>query len=81
MDTEQQIRLNFLDEAEEYFDLMESNLLGLADTAIDPQRVDLVLRAAHSIKGGAAMMSLNTLSPQVLANSVESLFPQPGQAA
>jgi two-component system, chemotaxis family, sensor histidine kinase and response regulator PixL len=62
MDTEQQIRLNFLDEAEEYFNLMESNLLGLADTAIDAQKVDLVLRAAHSIKGGAAMMSLNALS-------------------
>ena len=54
MDTEQQIRLNFLDEAEEYFNLMESNLLGLADTAINAQKVDLVLRAAHSIKGGAS---------------------------
>ncbi|NJK54683.1 MAG: hybrid sensor histidine kinase/response regulator [Pleurocapsa sp. SU_5_0] len=72
MDTEQQIRLNFLDEAEEYFNLMESNLLGLADTAIDPQRVDLVLRAAHSIKGGAAMMSLTTLSQ--VAHRLEDFF-------
>ena len=62
MDTEQQIRLNFLDEAEEYFDLMESNLLGLADNAIDPQKVDLILRSAHSIKGGAGMMSFHILS-------------------
>jgi two-component system, chemotaxis family, sensor histidine kinase and response regulator PixL len=62
MDTEQQIRLNFLDEAEEYFDRMESNLLGLANTALDPQQVDTVLRAAHSIKGGAAMMGFNILS-------------------
>ena len=62
MDTEQQIRLNFLDEAEEYFDRMESNLLGLADKKIDSQQVDLVLRSAHSIKGGAAMMNFNTLS-------------------
>ncbi|VEP12740.1 Chemotaxis protein histidine kinase-like protein [Hyella patelloides LEGE 07179] len=62
MDTEQQIRLNFLDEAEEYFDKMESNLLGLANTEIDPQQVDLVLRSAHSIKGGAAMMGFSTLS-------------------
>ncbi len=62
MDTEQQIRLNFLDEAEEYFDRMESNLLGLANTALDPQQIDLVLRAAHSIKGGAAMMGFNILS-------------------
>ena len=62
MDTEQQIRLNFLDEAEEYFDRMESSLLGLADTAVDPQKVDPILRSAHSIKGGAAMMSFNILS-------------------
>ena len=62
MDTEQQIRLNFLDEAEEYFDVMESNLLGLSSSAIDAQKVDLVLRSAHSVKGGAAMMSLNILS-------------------
>ena len=62
MDTEQQIRLNFLDEAEEYFDRMESNLIGLADAAVDPQKVDFVLRSAHSIKGGAAMMKFNTLS-------------------
>jgi two-component system, chemotaxis family, sensor histidine kinase and response regulator PixL len=62
MDTEQQIRLNFLDEAEEYFDLMESNLLGLAQQAVDPQKVDQVLRSAHSVKGGAGMMTLNTLS-------------------
>ena len=62
MDTEQQIRLNFLDEAEEYFDCMESNLLGLAEKEIDPQQVDLVLRSAHSVKGGAAMMGFNVLS-------------------
>ena len=62
MDTEQQIRLNFLDEAEEYFDKMESNLVGLANTQIDAQQVDLVLRSAHSIKGGAAMMGFHALS-------------------
>ncbi|MEN9567472.1 MAG: hypothetical protein RLZZ69_2668 [Cyanobacteriota bacterium] len=72
MDTEQQIRLNFLDEAEEYFHLMESNLLGLADTAIDAPKVDLVLRAAHSIKGGAAMMSFHTLSQ--VAHRLEDFF-------
>ena len=62
MDTEKQIRLNFLDEAEEYFDLMESNLIGLADTIVDRQKIDTILRSAHSTKGGAAMMSFNTLS-------------------
>ena len=62
MDTEQQIRLNFLDEAQEYFDRMESSSIGLADAAVDPQKVDLLLRSAHSIKGGAAMMKFDTLS-------------------
>ncbi|MFM2313061.1 MAG: hypothetical protein RLZZ04_2337 [Cyanobacteriota bacterium] len=62
MDTEQQIRLNFLDEAEEYFDLMESNLVGLANAEVDPAKIDHVLRSAHSIKGGAGMMSFNNLS-------------------
>ena len=72
MDTEQQIRLNFLDEAEEYFDRMESSLLGLADTAINTEKVDLVLRAAHSIKGGAAMMGFDTLSR--VAHRLEDFF-------
>ncbi len=62
MDIEQQIRLNFLDEAEEHFNAMESNLLGLADTEIDTQKVDIILRAAHSVKGGAAMMGFDILS-------------------
>ncbi len=72
MDTEQQIRLNFLDEAEEYFDRMESTLLGLAESAINTEKVDLVLRAAHSIKGGAAMMGFATLSK--FAHRLEDFF-------
>ena len=62
MDTEQQIRLNFLDEAEEYFDVMESNLLELSSSVVDVQKVDLVLRLAHSVKGGAAMMGFEIMS-------------------
>ncbi len=62
MDKEQQIRLNFLNETEQFFTQMESNFLGLADTEINRQQLDLVLRSAHSIKGGAAMMGFNILS-------------------
>ena len=72
MDTEQQIRLNFLDEAEEYLDRMESSLIGFADNEIDAQTVDLVLRAAHSIKGGAAMMGFDILSR--VAHRLEDFF-------
>lgn len=62
MDNERQIRLNFLDEAQEYFDTMESNLLGLGDSPVDAKKVDVILRAAHSVKGGAAMMGFLPLS-------------------
>ena len=62
MDTEQQIRLNFLDEAEEYLDRLESSFVGLADAPIEAENADLALRSAHSIKGGAAMMGFNILS-------------------
>ncbi len=72
MDKEQQIRINFLDEAEECFDLIESNLLGLANTAVDSQKVDLMLRAAHSIKGGAGMMGFPSLSR--VAHRLEDFF-------
>lgn len=72
MDSEQQIRLNFLDEVEEYFDRMESNLLGLANNAINPQQIDIILRAAHSIKGGAAMMGFDVLSR--VAHQLEDYF-------
>ena len=72
MDTEQQIRLNFLDEAEEYLDRMESSLIGFAEAEIDAQKVDLVLRAAHSIKGGAAMMGFDVLSR--IAHRLEDFF-------
>lgn len=72
MDTELQIRLNFLDEAEEYFDRIESNLVGLANSPVDPQQVDLMLRAAHSVKGGAGMMQFPILSR--VAHRLEDFF-------
>lgn len=62
MDTEKQIRLNFIDEAEEYFEEIESHVLGLASNIIEPQKIDIVLRCAHSIKGGSAMMGFTILS-------------------
>ncbi len=72
MDKEQQCRINFLDEAEDYFDRIESTLLGLASTVADPQQLDLALRAAHSVKGGAAMMGFDPLSQ--VAHRLEDFF-------
>ena len=72
MNIEQQIRLNFLEEAEEYFDKMEPILVGIASDAVDPREVDLLLRSAHSIKGGAAMMGFPALSK--VAHRIEDFF-------
>ncbi|WP_019508936.1 response regulator [Pleurocapsa sp. PCC 7319] len=71
-DKELQVRLQFLEEAREYIDDMESGLLGLGSGQVNPQQIDSVLRAAHSIKGGAAMMRFPHLSH--LAHRLEDFF-------
>ena len=71
-DKENEVKLGFLEEAEEYLNNIESGLLGLGSGSIEQSRLDAVLRAAHSIKGGAAMMGFDTLSH--LAHSLEDFF-------
>ena len=72
MDQEQQVRLNFLDEAQDCYDSIESVLLGLRTSEQVPQQLDLALRSAHSIKGGAGMMGFNALSQ--VAHRLEDFF-------
>jgi two-component system, chemotaxis family, sensor histidine kinase and response regulator PixL len=72
METEQQVRLNFLEEAEEYFEQLESILLNLATAEDRPQQLDAALRAAHSIKGSAGMMGFMPLSQ--VAHRLEDSF-------
>lgn len=62
MDTEQQVRLNFLEEVGGYFNQIESVVLGLTAPEFDFQQLDAAMRAAHSVKGGAAMMGFPHLS-------------------
>jgi two-component system, chemotaxis family, sensor histidine kinase and response regulator PixL len=71
-DRELQVRLQFLEEAGEYLNNIESGLLGLGSGQVTPQQMDGVLRAAHSIKGGAAMMGFQSLSH--LAHRLEDFF-------
>ena len=72
-DKELEIRLQFLEEATEYLNTIESVILGLTTVPhVDNQQMDAVLRAAHSIKGGAAMMRFQTLSD--LAHRLEDFF-------
>ncbi|MEM1368211.1 MAG: response regulator [Cyanobacteria bacterium P01_H01_bin.15] len=62
MDSEQQYRLNFLEEAQTYCDRMEQSVLGSSQWLDDFERLDSALRSAHSIKGAAAMMDFAPLS-------------------
>ncbi|NET56698.1 MAG: hybrid sensor histidine kinase/response regulator [Symploca sp. SIO2E6] len=71
-DKELEIKLQFLEEAQDYLDTIESVLLGLESSHIDPIQMDAVLRAAHSVKGGAGMMGFGTLSQ--LAHRLEDSF-------
>jgi chemosensory pili system protein ChpA (sensor histidine kinase/response regulator) len=71
-DKEREIRLQFLDEAEEYLDTLDSAILGISSDRIDVQKINAALRAAHSIKGGAAMMGFDLLSH--LAHRLEDCF-------
>ncbi len=71
-DKEFQVRLQFLEEAQEYLDNIESGLLGIGSGKVNSQHMDGVLRAAHSIKGGAAMMGFEELSH--LAHRLEDFF-------
>ncbi|WP_009633414.1 hybrid sensor histidine kinase/response regulator [Synechocystis sp. PCC 7509] len=70
-DKEAEIKHQFLEEAEEHIAKIESALLELASTKSD-RLFDAILRAAHSLKGGAAMMGFQTLSS--LAHRLEDFF-------
>ncbi len=69
MDKELEIKRQFLDEAQEYLDDLDTAFLGMADQKIDPGKINAALRAAHSIKGGAGMMQFTVLSD--LAHRIE----------
>ncbi len=61
MNREQEIQLQFLDEAQEYIGTLETALVGLSQSG-EADRINAALRAAHSIKGGAGMMGFEVLS-------------------
>ncbi len=71
-DSEQEVRLQFLEEAFEHCHQIESGILGIGTSGVDRQQIDGVLRAAHSVKGGAALMGFHSLSQ--LAHRLEDFF-------
>lgn len=71
---EQQQRIlgYFIEEAKDHLNTIEQGLLNLQATIQDPEMVSEVFRAAHSVKGGAAMLSLGSI--QRTAHRLEDYF-------
>jgi chemosensory pili system protein ChpA (sensor histidine kinase/response regulator) len=71
---EQQQRIlgYFIEEAKEHLTTIEQGLLNLESTIKDSEMLNEVFRAAHSIKGGAAMLGL--ISIQRTAHRLEDCF-------
>jgi chemotaxis protein histidine kinase CheA len=71
-DNKQQIIHYFIEEAQEHLDTVEQGLLDLAEVISDAERVNEMFRAAHSIKGGAAMLGFEGI--QATAHKLEDCF-------
>ena len=69
---EQRILGYFIEEARDHLNTIEQGLLNLHDTLQDPEMVNEVFRAAHSVKGGAAM--LGHYSIQQTSHHLEDYF-------
>lgn len=74
MQPEQQQRIMgyFIEESKEHLNTIEQGLLNLQRTIEDPEAVSEVFRAAHSVKGGAAMLGLSSI--QKTAYRLEDYF-------
>lgn len=62
----------FIEEAREHLSTLEQGLLNLADVIDDTEEVNELFRAAHSIKGGAGMLSFSSI--QKTAHRLEDAF-------
>ena len=62
----------FIEEAKEHLETIEKGILDLSAAVEDEETVNELFRAAHSIKGGAAM--LNFTSIQATAHRLEDAF-------
>ncbi|MBC7516270.1 MAG: Hpt domain-containing protein [Alkalinema sp. FL-bin-369] len=56
-----QILRFFIEEAKEHLDTIEKGLLNLQATLDDVEETNCLFRAAHSVKGGAAMLGLDSI--------------------
>lgn len=71
-DREWEVRLLFLEEVKDFLADIETEIIGLSDRGLQRSALDKILRAAHSMKGGAGMMGFMALSE--LAHQLEDFF-------
>jgi chemotaxis protein histidine kinase CheA len=69
---QQQIMGFFIEEAKEHLDTIEQGLLDLQTTMADPEQLNELFRAAHSVKGGAAMLGFDGI--QKVGHHLEDYF-------
>ncbi|NEQ49507.1 MAG: response regulator [Leptolyngbya sp. SIO3F4] len=71
---EQQQRIlgYFIEEAKDHLNTIEQGLLNLQATIVNPEMANEVFRAAHSVKGGAAMLGIESM--QRTAHRMEDYF-------
>ncbi|MEM7555050.1 MAG: response regulator [Cyanobacteria bacterium P01_A01_bin.84] len=71
---EQQQRIlgYFIEEARDHLNTIEQGLLNLQGTLDDSEMINEVFRAAHSVKGGAAMLGLSSI--QKVSHRLEDCF-------
>ncbi|MGQ9837511.1 MAG: response regulator [Cyanobacteriota bacterium] len=62
----------FIEEARDHLTTIEQVLLSLRDSMNDPELINELFRAAHSIKGGSAMLGLTSI--QRTAHRMEDFF-------
>ena len=74
MDTASQQRIlgYFIEEAKEHLQTLEQGILQLATSSQDAEMVNEMFRAAHSVKGGAAMLGYSSI--QKTAHRLEDSF-------
>src|SRR5688572_12117735 len=62
----------FFAEAEEQLTAMEEGMVGIEHRPEEPELLDTVFRAAHTLKGNSAVVGLNTIAEH--ANHVEDVL-------
>ncbi|WP_348674607.1 chemotaxis protein CheA, partial [uncultured Abyssibacter sp.] len=67
-----QFQQTFFAESSEGLEVMESGLLSLQPEALDPETINAIFRAAHSIKGGAGTFGFDSIS--TFTHVVETLL-------